>query len=507
VRSGRRLLRAGEWSLALAPDGSVTNLAYRGDVVLAGVAVVVRDDEWGTVPAEADVIVDDASDTVVVNVSARHRGPDAAFVREDELRLERDGFSLRTRGTAVGGAVVTNRIGIVLLHPLRLAGGPVRVIHGDGRVDDTVFPVEVAPQQPFLDVHGLEHSTPEKSSAVRIELDGDTFETEDQRNWSDASFKTYSRPLAFPSPYRIEEGATIEQSVRVVAAGSRVPVVRDRKPQAPVAPSRPRVGVCLGPDDDPVVAGTWAARLGIHHVRVDVATSPRGMRGLDRLRALAEVGVPIELAVHVGEDPAAALDELAASLDALTPGIDAVAVFDAVGPATTRRAWDAVRAAVGDRLRAPLLVGTDDHFAELNRNRPDPAWGADGVTFSLTPQVHADDDESVLGCVASFDAILRTARRLSPTVAVGALTLRPRRNIHRSGVLDRLARDPSSSDPRQFGEFAADWLTASLDALRRAGVARVTALEFTGPRGLVDPATTSLAPVGRALAAFLQEAP
>ena len=40
---------------------------------------------------------------------------------------------------------------------------------------------------------------------VRAEcrMEGDTFEMEDQRNWSDASYKTYVRPLALPWPYML----------------------------------------------------------------------------------------------------------------------------------------------------------------------------------------------------------------------------------------------------------------------------------------------------------------
>ena len=38
---------------------------------------------------------------------------------------------------------------------------------------------------------------------------------EDQRNWSDASFKTYVRPLSLPWPYVMEPGVTNRQSVEL----------------------------------------------------------------------------------------------------------------------------------------------------------------------------------------------------------------------------------------------------------------------------------------------------
>src|SRR5436189_43618 len=51
--------------------------------------------------------------------------------------------------------------------------------------------------------------------AVEVRFDGEVFETEDQRNWTDASFKTYGTPLAQPFPVWIERGTQIEQSVSV----------------------------------------------------------------------------------------------------------------------------------------------------------------------------------------------------------------------------------------------------------------------------------------------------
>ena len=47
-------------------------------------------------------------------------------------------------------------------------------------------------------------------------MEGETFETEDQRNWSDASFKTYGTPLHLPFPVEVEEGT------RVAAVGHGV---------------------------------------------------------------------------------------------------------------------------------------------------------------------------------------------------------------------------------------------------------------------------------------------
>jgi len=50
-------------------------------------------------------------------------------------------------------------------------------------------------------------------------MEGDTFETEDCRNWTDASFKTYVRPLARPWPYTRKAGEPVTQSIKVSLSG------------------------------------------------------------------------------------------------------------------------------------------------------------------------------------------------------------------------------------------------------------------------------------------------
>src|SRR5699024_8714562 len=43
---------------------------------------------------------------------------------------------------------------------------------------------------------------------------------EDQRNWTDASYKTYSRPLALPWPYTLAKGDQVKQAVQLDLSGS-----------------------------------------------------------------------------------------------------------------------------------------------------------------------------------------------------------------------------------------------------------------------------------------------
>ncbi len=66
------------------------------------------------------------------------------------------------------------------------------------------FPEEISPHQPFRDIRAM-HWKITDSMEAHLYFEGDVFETEDQRNWTDASYKTYSTPLDQPYPAKVSK--------------------------------------------------------------------------------------------------------------------------------------------------------------------------------------------------------------------------------------------------------------------------------------------------------------
>jgi len=132
----------------------------------------------------------------------------------------------------------TNRAGFVVLHPVALAGSALRVQRPDGQTEAGRFPLTISPSQPFRDIAGLIWDV----GPVRATLGftGDVFEMEDQRNWSDGSFKTYCRPLRLPWPYDLTPGFPVRQGLRLQIAGA--PPIVDAQAAAPLL----RIGHSLG---------------------------------------------------------------------------------------------------------------------------------------------------------------------------------------------------------------------------------------------------------------------
>jgi len=61
------------------------------------------------------------------------------------------------------------------------------VYHPDGTATIFAFPQVISPSQPFLNIKGMQWKIDENFEAL-LRFEGDIFETEDQRNWTDASF-------------------------------------------------------------------------------------------------------------------------------------------------------------------------------------------------------------------------------------------------------------------------------------------------------------------------------
>ena len=128
-------------------------------------------------------------------------------------------LAFRCEGEAVTD-FLTNRTGFVVLHPTPASPAcRSRSSMSAARRYGKRFPELIDPVQPMMDLRALTHEAAPGVS-VTCRMEGDTFEMEDQRNWTDASYKTYVRPLALPWPYTLEAGSRLEQAVSLTVTGT-----------------------------------------------------------------------------------------------------------------------------------------------------------------------------------------------------------------------------------------------------------------------------------------------
>ena len=209
-------------------QGALRFIKVYGKEAIRNIAFVARDKDWGTYnPEISNLLVDQQADSFAISYDAVCKDAD------QELR-----FSITITGTAEGtlafsgtGTAVsdflTNRTGFVVLHPVvGVSGYPVIVEHVDGTTVSSEFPELVDPIQPFKDIRALTHEVL-PGVKVTCRMDGDTFEMEDHRQWNDASYKTYVRPIGQPWPFTMAAGEVTEQSVVLTIRGIQPSADRD----------------------------------------------------------------------------------------------------------------------------------------------------------------------------------------------------------------------------------------------------------------------------------------
>jgi D-apionolactonase len=457
----------GALSLTLDDNGAFAReIRVAGEEMFRGIGLVVRDAHWGTPPLAGTLAIERGETSIVAKGQGSLRLEEAVLDWQTEWTVSATGIVARATFSSPTG-LDTNRTGFVVLHSLGASRRrPLRVMHPDGTVTQTVFPDLVSPHQPFLDVAAMDYVTAAGHS-LRLSFEGEVFETEDQRNWTDASYKTYCRPLARPFPYRIDRD--VLQILRLdIAPGHPAEAGR---PHSAKTTRMPLLGTGLPPGPAPAGLADALNRLGggFTAIEIDLADADWAAQTLARCEAATG---PLRLDLRPHEQQSAALETLAPLLRERT--LIGVSLWGAQDEtlAEARKLLTGV----------PMGGGTGAFFTELNRMTPVPA-GADYLCWTSNPTVHGFNDDTIGESIEPLDDILRTAKRKHPGqhFQLGPMTLGMRFNPNATTEEGRgRAADP---DPRQGDIIAAAWLACTLAGYADDTVSTVAFFDAIGPKG------------------------
>jgi hypothetical protein len=513
-----RVLSAGPWSAELVGD-ELAHIRYAGRPVLRAVKAVVRDQDWRTPqPTVRNVDITQDDDGVQVRWAIAFAGYGVDYEGLLTAGFTPTSLEISFEGTAAR-AFRSNRIGLVVLHPPADAGRDITVEHPDGGSTATQFPRDISPHQPFMDVAALEWA--DAGTAFRLSFTGEVFETEDQRNWTDASFKTYSTPLSRPFPVDVAAGDTVRQSIllesatlepqeAVEAAAVAAPGHSSSGPKLVSARIGdemgrvPALAVGAGPQPDllPAVPGLDAVLVELVADQGDAAPSDAAPSDAARSGWAARLQAAVAAAaVHgAGLDIRAVTPDPVGAVADLVPYLaqaKRLAFFHPGSHFTEPDTWPELKASLrAAGFSGELLAGVRSHFTELNRNSGRTPSDSDALTFSITPQMHSTETGHIIDSVAMHRLVALNALRLGGgrPLHVGPVTLLPRFNaVATSGVDAEAEADELQGEP-----FTAAWTLASIIALTLDGVASVSYFEASGPRGISD-ADGRLNPAGKLL--------
>ena len=253
------------------------------------------------------------------------------------------------------------------------------------------FPDLIDPYQTFKNIRSLSHQAM-PGVTVTCTMDGDAWEMEDHRNWTDASFKTYVRLLEWGHPYIIEGGSEVRQRVSLQLSGpalsslKRIPAGHSTVEISLGGRSGhfPQIGISL-PERrlaEAMAVAPLVKRLRPRfvHCRLDSGRSD-AVELLKRYRACARA-LESQVAIEVTVSDAAAIEQqLAAAADAIAgAALKPMTVIAVPSPAMLElspgqnadrdgiaRIPSAARAAFPEMT---LGGGVSGFFTELNRNMP-----------------------------------------------------------------------------------------------------------------------------------------
>ncbi len=531
-----KMLRAGALTCELEA-GNLRYIRIGGKEALRALSFIVRDRNWGTYnPIIENLKIGQGPDSFTVSYDATCKDAEQELRYSAKITGGSDGtLKFEATGTAITD-FVTNRTGFVVLHPIEgVAGHWVEIEHTDGRKVESTFPELIDPMCPFQDVRALTH---EVLPGVRVKctMIGDAFETEDHRNWNDASYKTYVRPLAKPWPYTIAAGESTEQSVtlsisgsvpRVTTTGEGVPIDVD---VGDVAGTMPQIGLSLRPEhgeaslamldalkalgpqflvcpfDSRIVDGySGPSVIGASTFPFDTRLGGRGAVLASYRRIGEATGADLVLeAVLACRDaegkPSADLDIMRRDLEAVRAAVAEAGMrfaSIALSPSCDLKCtlpgsvwppcppleviYDAARTAFPG---LPIGGGMFSFFTELNRKRP-PTDHLDFVVHTTCPIVHACDDRTVMENLEALPHIIKSTRAFIGGLPyrVGPSSIGARDNPYGAAPTpnpDNRRVALACMDPRQRGLLGAAWNLGYVAHMARG---QVDAVALAAPVG------------------------
>jgi D-apionolactonase len=490
-------VRCGNLSM-IYEEGSLRYISLGKSEIIRMIYPAVRDSEWLNVQPRitGEKIIKTRKETRIVYKSCYCRNDidfEATFTitvyKENRLVVEMNGIAQST--------FLKNRIGFCVLHPIEpCAGKECLIIHADGTATLQRFPKAIPPHQPFRNIRSMQWKLNETDTAL-LKFEGDVFETEDQRNWTDASFKTYGTPLDLPYPAEIIRGTRLNQRIELSLDTLSAPVVAFSENTVfritgEIQRALPDIGIGSSSRPQPISIREAAVikQIKFSHLRGELHLFDS--RFVQQYATLAHesdsTGLPLELCFLFGGNPKDAFGNFVSIYRNHPVCLKRIIILSQHDKATPDQLISMILPAFRKAFPGiPVGAGTNCNFAELNRAIPS-SKDIDFITFAIHPQEHAGDERSLMENTAAQGYTVLSAKQFDPPrpVCVSPVTLQRRFNANTANyeTTSDLPEMPSNTDVRQMSLFGAAWTVGSLKSLIESGAATITYYETTGERGI-----------------------
>lgn len=497
----QKVLSAGPLSMVYE-NGNLRYIKLGGREVVRMIYSAVRDHNWGTVTPEIyNEKLEVNNNSFNITYECNYQEEQVNFHASYQIEGLADGtINFRMEGEAKSD-FRKNRIGFCVLHPVKeCVGQDCEVGKVDGTTEKGKFPVAISPHQPYKEIKSIRWPLENKLDA-KITFEGDVFEMEDQRNWTDASYKTYSTPLEIPFPVELKAGTRINQQVRLELIGEpvkmkplskgddliRIEITDQEKPF-------PDIGIARSSERDLIRTAEMERirSLAFKHYRVDIRLYDSSWLNIFRNATEEYINFrfPLELILHFGDEIPSEVNAFINIAKELSPYIKTFTIFNRDHKTSRAQMLNAVVPLLRQKFpNIPIGAGTDAYFTELNRERT-PTELIDFISYSLNPQVHAFDNDSLTETLEAQSYTVNSAKEIAQglPVHVSPVTLKPRFNPNATGPepVPAPGQLPEQVDVRQPSLYAAGWTLGSIKYLAESEAKSITYFETIGRRGIVQ---------------------
>ncbi len=490
VRPLRKPVKLQAGKLTLEYEGGFLRYIKIGETeVLRMINHYIRDEHWANIPMViTGEKIETNSDGFSISYTADCIEGNVLFRWNCVILGKADSsVTFTIEGTALS-PFKRNRLGFTVLHPIDTVSGKECVIlHSDRTKETRTFPEYISPFQPFFDITGM-YWQPADRLEAEVHFIGDIFETEDQRNWCDDSFKTYCTPLARPFPVSVKKGDRVSQSVHFKVTTKKT--LRRQEEPLTFAVERqttvpfPPIGLTLKNLNHDERAVQNLKELGVDFLRVEVR---RESELAGQLQQALKIGLPLEIVLFAKWNFGTYVVNMLAGVK---DRIARIVVLPADSHCTNAELIGRIVPTLRQNFPECMIGGgTDAFFTEINRERTPPEL-LDFLTFSINPQAHAVDLATVTENLKPQREVVRTCRTFAggKGVHIGPVTLRTRRNPGATSEEEKKSAKgglPDSVDPRQLSLYCAGWTMGSIKYLAESGAGAITYFQTCGWSGIM----------------------
>lgn len=434
-------LTAGKFS-ALYESGRLRYIKYDGDEILRMIYPALRSEEWETIKGVlSDERIEADGKGFSVSFKINYDKNEIKYAADFEIKASGDTIEYIMRGVALS-SFKSKRVGLCVHHPVpSCEGKKVTIKHSEERTEVYEFPELISPVWPFTDIQSMRWCA--GNVDVELNFDGDLFEMEDQRNWTDDSYKTYSGPQYKTPMLDIKNGDTMQHTITLKAHEARF--------------NFPKIGFSRGVGQGELSSQQieLLKQVPLDHYRVEIDLADNNWKGI-LYAAKSEarlLGSKIELVISCSSVPGEDFIEM------VDDSIESILIISDI--------YEDVHTEIKDHFAGiPVGFSKKSWFADLNGS-PLEDLHFDFTAFLVSPQVHQNDNLSIMENLGSQKTTLETLN-----VRTGG------KAVHVSPIVFSTVKDS-----RMHTSFAAWWTVNTIYNFASAGY--LTFYELIGSRGVL----------------------